>query len=77
MKALLLSVAGLAGLAMSTAPALAHGPVRECRRERVAVRYRDCHDYRPCHRYRVRCRKHCRDRCYYESYRYCPPRWQR
>jgi len=77
MKALLLSVAGLAGLAVSTAPALAHGPVRECRRERVAVRYRDCHDYRPCYRYRVKCRRPYQDRCHYEPYRCYPRRYWR
>jgi hypothetical protein len=66
MKAFLLSIAGLAGLALSAAPAVAHGYYRECRRPCVV-------GHRACYRYPVRCRSPYRHCGYYRSYRYCPP----
>jgi hypothetical protein len=66
MKAFLLSLAGLAGLALATAPALAHGPGREYRRDHDAFRHRAAH------RYEKRSHKYDRDDCYPPS-RYCPP----
>ena len=76
MKAFLLSLAGLAGLALATTPALAHGPSRDYRRGHHVVRHHSHHrhfGHRKAYGYPTTGWKYYQDHCNYPPARYCPP----